>query len=709
MAFPRPASIVPLLVAAALALSGCFGSGGPSGAEVGDGRATIDLEVVDAATGLGVPGADVEVRVAGVVVARGTTDAAGRVQPTISPTDACSLRIERSGYTVAAASLDCRLDQKVRIPLNPLSSSGASPSGTVSNAPVPAPSHPAPGQFRLAGTLTEVTTGLPVGNVLLRLDPPDGATTRSQADGAFAFNVLPGRHTLQADADCLLASTFEVDVSEDTTLDLFLERDTPPTAPPAGIRATSGPGPGMVTVSWQDVPGAVGFNLLRNGQPFHRLGHSLAYGVPGATAGDAFAVSALDACGLASAASPAVSAAPLPGPAPMVLQPRPLQADVREEERPAFAADGTPLAARGWRTVQGTGNCCENYLTTTPSGRILDQGGSNLAFSDDEGQSWSFVLSPLILLAGEGSVTPAPDGDIVAFDWATYNADTSFAYRYSAATQTWHSQPVLFERPVYDRPWISVIKGPFTFGDMVVPYVSVVEGGTGVKDPLLISLDGLTYLPSNSITTAGGAAIDLRNVAFAPDANRDWLGPMSEFGVVPIENGLGLLEREGAMQGSTTWRPVTLPALTGDILRVDGAGTWHTAAVDGGHLTYAVSHDAGSTWETVGYDLPSGWTVGEWDFRANAAQDQAVFALNADIPGGKVQQAAVRFRGLDGVPTAQELLFVGGGDGAFGSGVAASGNRFDFMTLGFLPDGRIVMSGGDARASAPFAAIELPR
>src|SRR4051812_35711301 len=29
-----------------------------------------------------------------------------------------------------------------------------------------------------------------------------------------------------------------------------------------------------------------------------------------------------------------------------------------------------------WRVVQGTGNCCENYLTSTRQGRLLDFGGS---------------------------------------------------------------------------------------------------------------------------------------------------------------------------------------------------------------------------------------------------------------------------------------------------------------------------------------------
>jgi hypothetical protein len=110
----------------------------------------------------------------------------------------------------------------------------------------------------------------------------------------------------------------------------------------------------------------------------------------------------------------------------------------------------------------------------------------------------------------------------------------------------------------------------------------------------------------------------------------------------------------------------------------------------------------------VAVRLPSGWDAGEWDFRANAEQDQAVLAVNADV-GGNVQQAAFRFRGLDGVPVLTEVLHVGSGTGVFGSGVTEQGNRFDFMTLGFLPDGRIVMSAADAEHDDPFVAIELPQ
>src|SRR2546428_12613009 len=71
------------------------------------------------------------------------------------------------------------------------------------------------------------------------------------------------------------------------------------------------------------------------------------------------------------------SAAALPSPA--------LQAQVIPIQRPTAivsypTADYGQKAARSgttaWRVVQGTGNCCGNYPTTTPARRPLDFGGS---------------------------------------------------------------------------------------------------------------------------------------------------------------------------------------------------------------------------------------------------------------------------------------------------------------------------------------------
>lgn len=691
-------------------LAGCLQVGTPPqepAASPDDGRTTLQVAVVDSATGAGLPDAQAALTIPARGTVRKATDDDGRVTFTIDPAPACSLTVDRAGFQGGAVSLDCRQDGTFRVPLKAGSSGAGGPRPTLPLQPGSTSSAPPAGSVILQGLVLDLATGAPVSGATVRLDPPSGQAMRTGGDGAYAFAVLPGRHILAAEAPCRVPAEFPLDIEEDTVLDLQLAVGSAPSDVPGGVRATSGPGPGMVTVSWADVAGAQGFLLLRGGQPLVQLGHSLAYGIPGAAQGDRFAVAATDACGNAGPASGEVSATPLPGLGGLAASPVNVDVRVGEESYGVFRADGSVAPERRWRTVTGTGNCCENYIATTPSGRILDQGGSTIAYSDDEGVSWQGILSPFVLLAGEGSVAAAPDGDIVAFDWATYNADTAFAYRYSAATKSWSSQSVA-KAPAYDRPWIATIKGPFEINGLVVPYVSVVEGGIGLKDPLLVSFDGLHYVPSNSLATLGGASVDLRSLLTKPDRNRDWIAPMAEFGVTPVDNGVGILELSAAMRGTPTWTGVQLPQIPGDVLRIDGAGNLHAVSVDGGSLRYAISHDGGAHWQSQTFHLPSGWTAGEWDFRANAELDQAVFAVNADS-GSNVKQAALRFRGLAGTPYLEETLLVGDGDGVFGSGVTETGNRFDFMTLGFLPDGRIVMSAADAAHANPFLAIELPR
>lgn len=62
-------------------------------------------------------------------------------------------------------------------------------------------------------------------------------------------------------------------------------------------------------------------------------------------------------------------------------------------------------ATATWRVVQATGNCCENYVTTSREGRLYDFGGTYVNYSDDRGVTWSSVrtalhgdTSPLALL-----------------------------------------------------------------------------------------------------------------------------------------------------------------------------------------------------------------------------------------------------------------------------------------------------------------------
>lgn len=705
----------------ALLLVGCLQVNAPQadGATPDDGRKTLQATIVDEGSGKGLQGAQVTLSIPGKDAVRKSTDGDGQATFTVDPVPSCSLAVERGGYHGSAVALDCREDRAFRIPLKAVPI--ASPSESPSRPPLPGPSAAPPGGARLHGAVLDLATGAPVAGATVRLDPPSGQAMRTGADGLYAFDVVPGHHVLATEAPCRVRAEVPIDVVADMILDLRLAPTGTPPGAPGGVRATPGPGPSMVTVSWQPVDGATGYRLLRGGQPFHVLGNSQAYGIPGATEADRFAVSAV-ACGVEGAASAPVSSPPLPGPEP--IEPGPVRfpatIDIDEHAYPAWTPDGRPAGERGWRVVTGIGNCCENYLAVTPQGRILNQGASQLVISDDEGRSWTELLAPGVLNYGEGSVANAPDGDVVAFDWTTYNGDTAFAYRYSAATQTWATMPVA-RQPFFDRPWIGTIKGPFELDGLVVPYVTIVQGHSGV----VMSLDGLHYVPT-TLNLAQGMT-DLAPLVPQPDANHDWTAPNGEVDILTVRNGLGFADLEDNVEGNVEptaalsaglrWTGVTLPQVPGRILRIDSAASLHALDAEYGvtEMRYSWSHDGGSTW--TGQVIPLEGRVRHAELLVNAALDQVLVMVAVHLttepdeqlgPGPEIPNRFLlyRFRGLAGQPVLAEILDVGNGDHPL-NGFQGQGDRFDFLSMGLLPSGKAVVSFADLDHFPAAVAIEL--
>jgi hypothetical protein len=110
-----------------------------------------------------------------------------------------------------------------------------------------------------------------------------------------------------------------------------------------------------------------------------------------------------------------------------------------------FAPDGTPMGTTQWRVASDTGNCCENYLSTTPDGRILDFGGTYPYLSDDAGQTWQRVEPVTPLVNGEGTISPAPNGDIVGIGWDPYSGDHVQAFKFDAEADRW----LVAEQPLH--------------------------------------------------------------------------------------------------------------------------------------------------------------------------------------------------------------------------------------------------------------------
>src|SRR5919109_144229 len=196
-----------------------------------------------------------------------------------------------------------------------------------------------------------------------------------------------------------------------------------------------------------------------------------------------------------------------------------------------------------WRIVVGTGNCCENHITTSPQGRIFDIGGSYVNYSDNHGESWKSVRPLEPLVNGEGSIALAPNGDVIAMTWDPYSGDHFVAYKYNAVSGKWFTWENPIHQVVYDRPWLTVVPGPFAIGLGAdsVPYISFVQGGTGVKDPLWVSTDGLSYLEASSLFL--DQQTDTPVTQWFPiraDASFDWIQPIRAAPVTGLGAGSAL-------------------------------------------------------------------------------------------------------------------------------------------------------------------------
>jgi hypothetical protein len=77
-------------------------------------------------------------------------------------------------------------------------------------------------------------------------------------------------------------------------------------------------------------------------------------------------------------------------------------------------------ATTTWRVIHDTGNCCENYVTATPSGRLLDFGGTYINYTDDRGLTWHQVQPLTPLVNGEGGIVVGLNGDVLGVGWDPY-------------------------------------------------------------------------------------------------------------------------------------------------------------------------------------------------------------------------------------------------------------------------------------------------
>src|SRR5689334_3998669 len=143
-------------------------------------------------------------------------------------------------------------------------------------------------------------------------------------------------------------------------------------------------------------------------------------------------------------------------------------------------AAGRPHGVSKWHWTTAGGNCCEVYVSSTRTGRLLEYGGTWPWYSDTAGRTWSRIVPVTPLRSGEGAIVAGPSGDVYGIGWDPYTGDHLQGLRYTASRKQWEVAESPLHSPFFDREWITYVRGPFLDEQgRRVEFITLVRGGTG--------------------------------------------------------------------------------------------------------------------------------------------------------------------------------------------------------------------------------------
>ena len=125
------------------------------------------------------------------------------------------------------------------------------------------------------------------------------------------------------------------------------------------------------------------------------------------------------------------------------------------------------------------------------------------------------------------------------------------------------------------------------------------------------------------------------------------------------------------------------------------------------HLTHLLSWDGGETWINQTYNITNDATeIEEWEFHANGEHDLFILNVRYQSSEGPDIDVAwhVRDYSHDLVPDSKTFLGQGDLDSTSGAGADI---RFDFASMGILPDGGSFIAYHDASDEDPLFGVEL--
>jgi hypothetical protein len=412
------------------------------------------------------------------------------------------------------------------------------------------------------------------------------------------------------------------------------------------------------------------------------------------------------------------SAAALAGPP---VPPTPADEKAVASERHAatykvFDRTGRQTGTAKWHWTPTGGNCCEVYVTANAQGHLLEYGGSYPYVSRDRGRSWKQVAFTTPLYNGEGAMVVGPKGDLFGVGWDVYTGDHLQGVRYTAATRTWEVAEAPLKTPVFDREWITYVKGPFLDErGAKVPFITLVRGGTATKAVELIATDGLSYTTPTypNLDVQQGPEPRFFDIKVVKEKAADWWQPNPGTFTLPLNAGGVLLMNNSAddlgadaawLNPSTlTWEAVRLAFRPKGTVRQDSRGWLTMVTRTGNELSLSLSRDGGRHWRTTDLVLPGALTkiASDGDFfdvKVNGTLGQAVVATRADNKKGLGQDVVWRVDIRRAQPKVTKVYAVGLGNAPTAVGLVAglAADRFDFPSVALLPDGRIAVAFQDA-------------
>ncbi|MFN2593686.1 MAG: hypothetical protein ABR579_02210, partial [Actinomycetota bacterium] len=411
---------------------------------------------------------------------------------------------------------------------------------------------------------------------------------------------------------------------------------------------------------------------------------------------------------LSSVVPTRAKAEPLPDVLPGKVDP--IQFPVNASSYPSYDANGIEGQTE-WRVVGGLdslntpGNYAEQYLSTTPSGRLLDF-STYPQYSDDRGETWSEVHTQEPLFGNEGVISAAPNGDIIAVDWYAETADRIVSFKYDASTEKWSYAYGSLRTPFFDRPWLTTLPGQYSMDGETGPYGVLLHGGYPKGDPpYYASVDGLHYLHVSYKTLDGEVNASASDpLATGASKDLDFIQPQSQGDMFPLVHG------SIAENATGEWYVTNAPDLkwerynsfnsmpVGTVLQ-DSLGRIHYVSFgttdQSDSFQYWMSEDGGTTWDQQTIRLPIGYSVAsylDWDVKANAQAGVTAVAVHAtESATGNTQDFVYKFSLASGRPVLDRLYRIGLGDLPATGGVLSetAAARFDFSSVAIFPDGRV--------------------